>query len=165
MNFTIDTVDASDTLQIRQAILRPEASADECVLDGDDHADTRHYAAFVDLDGVRTQCGVASIYLDPPTCTLPPAKRSDAATDGIAPRTMWRIRGVATLQDWRRRGVARWLVTAAMQHAYDQGGELVWCNARTPAVPLYSSLGFEIEGEEFDIPGVGDHFLMWRLLA
>jgi hypothetical protein len=38
----------------------------------------------------------------------------------------------------------------------------VWCNARTPAVGLYERAGFAIESGEFEIEGIGPHFVMAR---
>jgi hypothetical protein len=38
----------------------------------------------------------------------------------------------------------------------------VWCNARTPAAGFYGRAGFATEGEEFELPSIGPHFLMSR---
>ena len=39
---------------------------------------------------------------------------------------------------------------------------LLWCNARTSAMGFYQNVGFEKIGEEFDIPTVGPHVLMFK---
>jgi predicted GNAT family N-acyltransferase len=51
-----------------------------------------------------------------------------------------------------------------MQHAYERAGHMIWCNARLSAVRFYEKLGFETRGDEFDIPDVGPHVVMWRTL-
>ena len=38
----------------------------------------------------------------------------------------------------------------------------MWCNARTPALSLYARAGFQPESEEFEISGIGPHFVMAR---
>jgi ribosomal protein S18 acetylase RimI-like enzyme len=52
------------------------------------------------------------------------------------------------------------IVKACVAFARDNGARLLWCNARTGAVGFYSKLGFEIVGQEFEIPDVGPHFRM-----
>jgi hypothetical protein len=44
----------------------------------------------------------------------------------------------------------------------ENGGRYLWCNARLVAVPFYERLGLEAVGPEFDIPGIGPHYVMWR---
>ena len=40
--------------------------------------------------------------------------------------------------------------------------DLLWCNARLVAVNFYKSLGFKINGELFDIVGIGPHYYMYK---
>jgi predicted GNAT family N-acyltransferase len=51
---------------------------------------------------------------------------------------------------------------ALIEHAAAQGATRIWCNARIPAVSLYARAGFEVESEEFEIPGIGSHVVMAR---
>jgi len=46
-----------------------------------------------------------------------------------------------------------------------QGGTMLWFNARTVAVPFYEKHGFATRGDEFEIPGVGPHYVMWQEFA
>ena len=62
----------------------------------------------------------------------------------------------------RGRGVGHYLLATALQHVFEQGGTLVWCNARDSAVGFYSKMGLEVRGETFEIEGIGTHVLMWR---
>jgi ribosomal protein S18 acetylase RimI-like enzyme len=62
------------------------------------------------------------------------------------------------------RGVGSRLVTWALDHARSLAAyEIVWCNARTPAVNFYSRLGFERVADEF-VTEWGPHYLMFRYL-
>ena len=74
----------------------------------------------------------------------------------------WRVRGMATLPEWRGRGAGSAILAALVDHARSQGATRVWCNARTPALSLYARAGFEAESDEFEIPGIGPHFVMAR---
>ncbi len=46
-----------------------------------------------------------------------------------------------------------------------RGRRLLWCNARVVALGFYTKLGLHTEGDEFDIPGIGPHYVMTRWLA
>jgi GNAT superfamily N-acetyltransferase len=72
----------------------------------------------------------------------------------------WRVRGMATIPEARGRGVGSAILAALVDHARAQGATLVWCNARTPARSLYARAGFGVESEEFEITGIGPHFVM-----
>ncbi len=41
----------------------------------------------------------------------------------------------------------------------------MWCNARSGARTFYERAGFCVEGEEFEIAGIGPHFLMAKPLS
>jgi ribosomal protein S18 acetylase RimI-like enzyme len=73
----------------------------------------------------------------------------------------YQLRGMATAPEARGRGLGRALVHACIAFAREDGAELVWCNARVGAVGFYHKQGFEIVGDEFEIPDVGPHFRMW----
>jgi GNAT superfamily N-acetyltransferase len=72
----------------------------------------------------------------------------------------WRIRGMATVAHARGEGVGSAVLTGLLEHALDAGATRVWCNARTSARSLYERAGFLVVSEEFEIPGIGMHFVM-----
>jgi ribosomal protein S18 acetylase RimI-like enzyme len=71
---------------------------------------------------------------------------------------------MATLPEARGRGLGAALLAACLDHARKQGAALVWCHARTSAVGFYVRAGFEVVGDEFVLPEIGPHFLMWKVL-
>ena len=71
---------------------------------------------------------------------------------------------MATLEKFRRQGIASALLREAFEKIKKEGAEMVWCNAREIALDLYLNLGMEIASEEFDIPGIGPHYLMKKAL-
>jgi ribosomal protein S18 acetylase RimI-like enzyme len=74
----------------------------------------------------------------------------------------WRIRGMATAEQARGRGLGTAVLEALIEHAGAAGATRVWCNARTPARSLYERAGFRVASAEFEIPGIGPHFVMER---
>jgi len=138
-------VDASVGLPLRQRVLRPHQTLDELRAPDDDAPDTGHYAAFAGEDVVAT----GSIRREPPPW---------APDDDVA----WRVRGMATAEAWRNRGVGAQVLQAILAHAAARGGGLVWCSARTPAVPFYVRAGFRARGDPWVDPVIGPHVAMER---
>jgi ribosomal protein S18 acetylase RimI-like enzyme len=72
----------------------------------------------------------------------------------------WRIRGMATAPRARGEGAGGAVLAGLIEHARAAGATRVWCNARTPARSFYERAGFRIVSEQFEIPGIGPHFVM-----
>lgn len=136
-------ITALETRPLRQVVLRPHQRQEELFFAGDDVSDTAHFGAFVEEKLV----GIASICREPP-----PESNADA--------TSWRLRGMAVSRAFRSRGIGSVLLRACIEHARGQGASMVWCNARTPAVPFYRRHGFETRGKEFELPKIGPHYFM-----
>ena len=146
-------IDAEATHPLRQSVLRPGRPVAECVFPGDDAPETLHVGAMRGDEVV----GIASLYLEPrPADAAGGASRAADHGDGTA----WRLRGMATDPAVRRQGAGAAALEACERHAREQGGTLLWCNARTEAVAFYEANGWTILGTEFDIPTVGPHFVM-----
>lgn len=138
---------------LRAQVLRPGQPPDALVYDGDGHPLALHAAAY---DGARL-AGIATIYPEPPPETLHGTIPAAAFASGAA----FRLRGMATHPDLRQRGLGRALLEACFAHARDHGAAYLWCNARLTAVKFYERLGMATVGHEFDIPGIGPHYVMW----
>jgi len=76
----------------------------------------------------------------------------------------WRVRAMATEPHARGGGAGRAVLDALVAHARAHGGSRVWCNARVGARSFYERAGWRIASEEFEIPGIGIHFVMERSL-
>ena len=147
MEVAVVTIGAEDVRPLRGRLLRPGQSADELVYPGDSLPGALHLGAYLRGDLV----GIASVSPE-----SPPGEDDDRA---------WRVRGMATAPEVRGAGVGGALLEACLAHVRAHGGRVAWCNARTPAVGFYQRFGFATEGEEFDIPGIGPHFVMRRALG
>ena len=72
----------------------------------------------------------------------------------------WRLRGMATSPKYRSRGGGALVLRACLEHAKKSGAIVVWCNARTGATKFYLRHGFQKMSDEYELPGIGPHFLM-----
>jgi len=143
---TVRAIAAEDTRPLRHAVLRPGQSFEQTMYSRDDHPETRHLGAF---DGDRL-VAIASLYRE--------------ARPNRPGRAAWRLRGMATLPDVRGRGFATAVLEASVDHVAAEGGGELWCNARVPALGFYRQSGFGVEGDEFEIDGIGPHVVVTRTI-
>lgn len=129
-----------------EVLRRPLGMPFEATLfDGDNLPATRHLIAF---DEDR-----------PVGClTLLPQDSSMVAPDQRPIKVQ--LRGMAVLDQVQGRGVGSRLLDQVHHMASSQSWHL-WCNARQQAVPFYAKNGWRIQGEPFDIPKIGPHFVMY----
>lgn len=76
----------------------------------------------------------------------------------------YRLRAMATLPKAQKKGVAKALIEFAIKKLKKEEQEILWCDARMIAVGFYEKLGFVKSGEQYEIPIIGPHYLMWKLL-
>ena len=138
MTIKIGRVDVEAVRPLRAAVLRPEEDLAESVYPADDLADTIHLAAF---DG-EVVVGTATIFPEP--------------HDG---RPAWRLRGMAVAESHRRSGVGSAVLAEVLRQMGEHGIDLLWCNARTVALPFYTGHGFTIVGNEFRTANGVPHYV------
>lgn len=143
----IRRITAAETWPLRQAILRPGQPVEAAQFPGDQAPATRHFGAFE----AGHLLAIGSLF----HAALPEKPGSPA----------FQLRGMATVPAARGRGLGRALALAGIAAARHAGVELVWCNARAPAVAFYRKLGFEVISPEFEIAGIGPHFRMTLALG
>jgi GNAT superfamily N-acetyltransferase len=117
---------------LRAAVLRPGQPPEAVVWPGDDDPRAGHYV-------VRRGGRVLAI------------------GSAVPEAPGWRVRGMATDPAARGRGLGGEILQALVAHARAHGAELIWANARLPAVGLYERAGFRPEGGVFDVEGIGPH--------
>jgi GNAT superfamily N-acetyltransferase len=140
-------VDAAAGRPLRLAVLRPLDPPDRPMYPSEEDAATLHFAA-LGADGEVLSVG--SLMPDP-------HPRHPSPND-------WRIRGMATRPHLRGRGLGSLVLEAIEGTARERGGSRLWCNARVGARDFYEHAGFAAEGVEFEIEGIGGHFLMSKPL-
>jgi len=140
-------IEAKDTYSVRNIMLRPGNLQDDCMFDGDNEEITFHLAGLIDERIVS----VASFYFH--------------SNDKIEEEFQFQLRGMATLAEFQGQGMSSALLSAAFPLIKQNHVKKLWCNARVGAVGFYEKVGFtKVNGEEFDIPGVGLHFLMVKTI-
>lgn len=144
VDWQVRQISAAHTLPLRQEVLRPGRPLASAFFEGDEAADTFHLGAVVEGEII----GIASLFHQ-----SPPQMEVDGA---------WQLRGMAVAPGWQRRGCGAALVEACVWRVVEQGGTLLWCNARREAEEFYRGSGFEVQSEEFLIPDVGPHVVMSR---
>ena len=139
---------ASETLDLRQRVLRPFATQKECVYACDDLPETKHLGV---RDSAQENRVLAILTMTP---EAPPF---DTSYSGI------RLRGVAVDPDYHGNGYGSKLLQTAIEYSQHEK-LLVWCNARLTARQFYERYGFASYGEIFMYPSeprIGEHIVMF----
>ncbi|MEO8590885.1 MAG: GNAT family N-acetyltransferase [Flavobacteriales bacterium] len=136
----------SDTYALRLLVLRPGGTLKDVDYAHDSAPDTFHLGAYSNERIVS----IGSFYAEQ-RVELPGVKH-------------FRLRGMATHPEFRSQGVGAVLMRAGFDQLQRAHADRLWCNARLLAVPFYERLGLITEGPEFDIPGIGGHYLMHRAI-
>lgn len=142
-------ISPEQTRPLRAEILRPGQDPETLTLYGDDIPGSFHAGAFEDGALVCT----ATVYPEP----MP--VRPEAEVDVS---NAFRLRGMATKRHLQGRGYGRAVLERCIEHVRASGAEVLWCNARTGALGFYERLGFRTVGDEFEIEGIGPHYVMWK---
>lgn len=152
LDVSVELVPAAATRPLRHRVLRPDQPKSACIYPLDDHPASAHFAAFRNSGLV----GVASIFRE---------RTDEPPSRPLAPHEDWRLRGMATDPSVRGDGYGGAMLRACLRHIERLEGRRLWCNGRTTVWGFYSRFGFEREGDEFDLPGLGPHYRMQRWLT
>lgn len=142
------SITALETHNLRHTILRPHQSLEEMTYPGDQNPEAFHLEA----TSGDEQVGIVSVFPE----TL------DSKQEGVGE---WRLRGMAVVEKMRGKKVGHKLMDSVFATLHEKQASLLWCNARTSAIGYYLSLGFETRGEEFEIPGIGPHYIAIKRLT
>lgn len=140
----LQTLSATETYPLRHKILRPHQALSEMTYPGDE--DPQNFHVGIKKEGVVF--GIASVFME------------DSSM--FREKPCYRLRGMAVDSHLKGQGWGGKIFTFAMEEAQSRGCKVLWCNARTPAVPFYQRFGLKTYGEEFQMPGIGPHFVMAR---
>lgn len=136
-------VEVEELLHIRNEVLREgRLSLEECRFPTDKLSGAFHLAWYEN---------------DIPVCIASFHPQGYGEFTGIG----FQLRGMATIESYRGKGIGNQLVNFAIVYLRGQKANYMWCNARKNAVKFYLNLGFEIISKEFEVPGIGPHYVMY----
>lgn len=142
----IKFIESTDLLPVRNIVLREgRLTNEECRFPSDEVDGAFHLGYFVDGE-------LATVV------SLHPQNYGEIAGIG------YQLRGMATLAQHRGQGLGKLIVDFAIEQLLDRRADYVWCNARKVAAKFYSDCGFKIISDEFEIKGIGPHYVMNRQL-
>ena len=140
----VDSIEAQQTHALRQKVLLPHLQVEDCWFSNDTSSGSFHLGAYVGDQLV----GVASFY---------PEINESILYSGKNP---YRLRQMGILPEFQKMGVARKLLDTGIAYLQMKSCEVLWCQARKMAYPFYEKMGFQYQGEVFEIPEIGAHRLM-----
>lgn len=140
-------ITAEETLALRNAVLRPHQSVEQCRYPGDNDPPAAHFGVFE----AGAIVGIVSVY-----------PQHNPAIDSAQ---CWQLRALATVETVRGRGYAICLLRHAERHAIEHGADVIWCNSRRTAAGFYLKRGYQAVGEEFVIEDVGPHSLLYKTIS
>lgn len=143
----IKFITVEEALPLRNIALREgRLTPDECRFPSDDLPGNFHLGYF---DDEKLVC-IASFH-----------PQSYGEYRGVG----YQLRGMATAEDYRGKGVGNELVKFAKQYLRGRSADYIWCNARQVAVRFYERLDFAIVSPQFEVPGIGPHYVMYIKLS
>ncbi len=137
----IQKISSQQTWAVRHPVLRKGRPVKDCIFKHDDDKSTLHFGAYQAMILV----GVVTLIVN---------------SNGD-----FQLRGMAVLEPYQKFGIGAQLVRHLEDHVRKFYRERIWMNAREIAVPFYLKLGYVISGKPFDIPGIGAHYVMEKVLS
>lgn len=135
-----------ETYTVRHPVLREGRPISSCAFNGDDLDSTLHIGGFVQNNLVA----VASFMKN----NHPVHKLENA----------YQLRGMAVIKKHQGNGFGKILLNFGETFLLNRQVCLLWLNARENAVPFYKNLEYNIIGNVFDIPLIGNHYTMFKKL-
>lgn len=133
--------------QLRNEVLWPHKSFENCILETDRLSTTFHFG--IQIDGLTVA-----------TVTFQQEK-----SQRLQQEKQYRLRAMAVREGCRGQGFGDAIVEAGFNHLKVLGVEVVWCDARVAALNFYRRLQFEELEEEYEIPIIGKHRFMWKVVS
>ena len=143
--YTIKQIPSQDTFAVRQPVLRPGKPVDSCIFEGDDLETTTHFGIYAD-DDIK---GCVSVF--------------QSASEEFPEENQFQMRGMAVVESHQKKGLGEMLVNEAEKYVQEMHASILWFNARESAIGFYKKMGYKVNGNEFDIPGVGTHYIMYKV--
>lgn len=142
----IKFITTDQTLDLRSSELREGLDRELCRFEGDDDADSFHVGYFIEE---RLVC----------VATFHQQQREGFFGKGF------QLRGMVTHPDFQAKGIGNQLLNFSIVYLKGQRVNYIWCNARKIACKFYLGIGFEYISDEFEMPGIGPHRVMYLKIS
>jgi ribosomal protein S18 acetylase RimI-like enzyme len=140
----IKKITAFETLIVRHPVLRPGKPIETCHFEGDDLPTTSHFGLYVE----NQLAAVISTF--------------KVQNKLFSEENQYQIRGMAVLEEFQKKGFGEELLKHCENEIKLKKGNLIWFNARETAVGFYKKSGYEVLGNQFEIPDVGPHYILFK---
>ena len=142
----IKFITTDQTLDLRSSELRDGLERNLCGFHGDDNEGSFHVGYFQD----KVLISVATFH--------------EQTRDGFAGKG-YQLRGMVTHPDFQSKGIGNQLLNFSIVYLRGQMTNYIWCNARKIAYKFYQGIGFEFISEEFELPKIGAHRVMYLRIS
>lgn len=143
----IEKVEVEDIKELRFKVLWPHKSGVQaCEIEPDRFLSTFHIGAWLDNQLVGTSTFIVDI------------------NPQFDDEKQYRLRAMATDPSVRGVGVGAKIIEAGIEVLKEKNVHLLWCDARLVATGFYEKMGFEVLGEIYEVPQIGPHKLMYKVL-
>lgn len=142
----IKQISPAETLYLRQKVLKPFLTLDECRNDKDLLPETFHFGLFIEQQLVCISSWEKEDHPD------------------FSNRNQYRLRGMATDAEFQGQGLGKSMIQYSLMFLREKNINFVWANARIKAFEFYESLGFHFHGDLFDLPRIGPHKVIYKNL-
>ncbi len=138
----IKFITTDETLDLRSSELRWGLDRSLCGFEGDDEPGSFHVGYFQN----EVLVSIATFHKQP--------------REGFS-GTGYQLRGMVTHPDFQGNGIGNQLLNFSIVYLRGQKTNYIWCNARKIAYKFYQGIGFEFISEEFELPKIGPHRVMY----
>lgn len=145
-DYQVKQILAKETYLVRHPILRTGKPLETCAFSGDDLPSTIHLGLFNNSSII----GVASFMKN--------------NKNEFFKKSQYQLRGMAIIETFQGKGLGKMLLRKGEQLLKDKKTGLIWCNARIKAINFYKRNGYKITGVPFEIPEIGEHYIMYKLI-
>lgn len=147
----INYINSAETLELRSKILRPGFELKFSQFEGDSEVETFHLGVFAD-HSTKNPISIGT-FMKRVCRYFPDIENS------------FQLRGMATDSNFQGKGCGRMILLEAEKILKNQKCPLLWMNARLSAIEFYRKCGYLERGDEFEIPQVGPHKVMYKHLV
>lgn len=144
--FTIKYITPKDAFDLRSNFLRTPTMPPYHAFEGENLPSSLHLGAY---DGNRIVSAVSFV---------------QGKSDHFSQDKQYMMRAMVTDPDYRNKHAASIIIEEGIRELVKRGTEVVWFNARVYAIPFYEKNGFTVIGDEFMIPDVCMHKVMYKIL-